>query len=302
MSDLEAPITLDQIKVFLCVVEEGSFSGTAKRLRRVQSAISYSIANLERLLEVELFDRSGRKPVLTDAGRALVADAKAVDERVDLLHARAKSISSGVEARLSLAVDMLFPSQALLDGIRAFKERFPLVDLHLRVEALGAVVKLVDDGVCQIGIAVDFTDYPRSLSVKPLTRVPMAQVCAASHRLAAVDGPIGEDALRDEIQIVVTDRSSLTEGLDRGVLSERTWRIADLHTKRMLLLNGFGWGNMPVHAVREDLDAGLLVEIVFANQPKDVDVPLSAISRTADPPGPAGSWLLNHLADACASD
>ncbi|MEC7520652.1 MAG: LysR family transcriptional regulator [Myxococcota bacterium] len=300
MSEQEAPITLDQIQVFLCVVEEGSFSGAAKRLRRVQSAISYSIANLERLLEVELFDRSGRKPVLTDAGRALVADAKAVDERVDLLHARAKSISSGVEARLSLAVDMLFPSQPLLDGLRAFNERYPLVDLHLRVEGLGAVVQLVDEGTCQLGIAVDFDTYPRSLTVRPLCTVPMSQVCAPDHALARVEGPIPEDVLRHETQLVVTDRSSLTEGRDRGVVSERTWRIADLHTKRMLLLNGFGWGNMPDHAIANDLEAGRLVRIQPAHRAEDVDVPLSAIARTADPPGPAASWLLDQLAERCA--
>ena len=65
----EAPVTLDQLRVFLCVVDEGSFSKAAKRLRRVQSAVSYSIANLERLLAISLFDRSGRVPVLTEAGR-----------------------------------------------------------------------------------------------------------------------------------------------------------------------------------------------------------------------------------------
>lgn len=89
--DAEVPITLDQLRVFIAVVEEGSFTAAAKKLRRVQSAISYSVANLERLLEVPLFDRAGRLPVLTDAGRALLEDAREVDHRVEKLVDRAKS-------------------------------------------------------------------------------------------------------------------------------------------------------------------------------------------------------------------
>src|SRR5690606_32286607 len=160
--------TLDQLRVFLCVVETGSFSRAARRLRRVQSAVSYSIANLERLLSVELFDRSGRVPVLTEAGRALLPDARAVCERMDRLHARARAITEGVEPRLSLAVDMLFPMRELLDALRELSERFPLVMLHLRTEALGAVTQLVADGTCQIGIGVGLENAPREIASVPL--------------------------------------------------------------------------------------------------------------------------------------
>jgi DNA-binding transcriptional LysR family regulator len=56
------PVTFDQLAVFMAIVETGSFSGAARKLSRAQSAVSYAIANLERLLEIELFDRTGRKP------------------------------------------------------------------------------------------------------------------------------------------------------------------------------------------------------------------------------------------------
>ncbi|HJL19850.1 MAG TPA: LysR family transcriptional regulator [Sandaracinaceae bacterium LLY-WYZ-13_1] len=298
---LDAPITLDQLHVFLCVVEAGSFSKAAKRLRRVQSAVSYSIANLERLLEVELFDRSGRTPVLTDAGRALLADARAVAERVDRLHARARRMAGGVEPRLSLAADMLFPLPALLEGLRAFRERYPSVSLHLRTEALGAVAQLVLDGTCQVGISVDLGSFPHVLTSTPLTRIEMVPVCAPDHPLAAIDGPIGRDALADEIQIVVTDRSERTAGQDHGVLSERTWRVADMGTKRGLLLGGFGWGNMPIHQVRDALEAGELARLTLDGVGPQ-RVALVAIARTAEPPGPAGSWLLEQLAAGCADE
>lgn len=294
---LDAPITLDQLHVFLTVVEEGSFSKAAKRLRRVQSAVSYSIANLERLLGVELFDRTGRTPALTEAGLALVADARAVCDRMDQLHARARSIAEGLEARLSLAVDVLFPMPKLLDAVHELSERYPHVPLHLRTEALGAVASLVLDGTCQIGIGIDVLESTCDIVRRPLTTVEMVPVAAPSHPLARRRGRLRSDEVRDAVQIVVTDRSALTEGRDHGVHSARTWRVADLEAKRDFILAGFGWGKMPAHRVAADLEAGRLVRLVLPDLPaSEYHVPLYAMHRAAEPPGPAGRWLLERLA------
>lgn len=296
MSDpkLDAPITIDQLHVFLSVVEEGSFSKAAKRLRRVQSAVSYAIANLERLLEVELFDRSGRVPVLTEAGRALLADARAVCERMDRLHARARAIAGGVEPRIAIAIDMLFPMAGLLAGLSEFTARFPLVDLHLRTEALGAVQALVLDRTCDLGICVEL-DRPHELTSSALTTIALAPVAAPGYALG--EGAISREELRDAVQIVITDRSDVTRGQDRNVWSERTWRIADLDAKRDLILASFGWGFLPVHTIEEDLAAGRLRRLTLSDvDASSFEVQLRAIYRTADPPGPAGRWLLDRLA------
>jgi DNA-binding transcriptional LysR family regulator len=296
VTNLDAPITIDQLHVFLTVVEEGSFSKAARRLRRVQSAVSYAIANLERLLEVELFDRGGRMPVLTEAGRALLPDARAVVERMERLHARARAIAGGVEARLAIAIDMLFPIAGLLDGLAEFTERFPLVDLHLRTEALGAVQQLVQEGTCQLGICVDL-ERPRELTSSPIARIELAPVANPSSPLGRREGPLDRDELRDAVQIVITDRSAVTAGTDRNVWSERTWRIADLDAKRELILSGFGWGFMPVHRIEEDIAAGRLKRLELGDVGASAfEVQLDAIYRTADPPGPAGRWLLDRLA------
>src|SRR5690606_23229723 len=93
--------------------------------------------------------------------------------------------------------------------------------------------------------------------------------------------------------------SPLTEGRDRGVLSERTWRVADLGAKREILLASFGWGLMPRHLVSDDLAAGRLVALTIAGWDAPSAVPLLAVHRTADPPGPAASWLLAELRERC---
>lgn len=293
MSEADAPITLDQLRVFLAVVEAGSFSKAAKRLRRVQSAVSYSIGNLERLLDVALFDRTGRRPSLTAAGRALLPEARATVEQVDRLTARARQIASGLEPKVSLVVDVLFPMPALVDALHEFRERFGEVDLDLRTEALGAVIELVEDGTCQLGVAVALLERPHTLESAPLTTVELVPVCAPDHPLADVRAPIGEDELQGQIQIVVSDRSTRTEGVDRGVFSKRTWRVANLDSKVALLIAGYGFGNLPRHVAEPAIERGELTRLELGETA--LSAPLVAINRIAEPPGLAGRWLLETL-------
>ena len=75
--------TVDQLSVLLTVVEEGSFTGAARRLRRATSAISYAIDTLEAQLGLALFDRgTTRKPKLTQQGKAIVSEARAVAQSI----------------------------------------------------------------------------------------------------------------------------------------------------------------------------------------------------------------------------
>ena len=292
------PITLDQIRVFLRVADAGSFSAAARELRRAQSAVSYAIANLERLLGVELFERAARTPTLTEAGRALLADARRIDLEVDQMAARARSMAEGTEPRLALVVSVMFPMASLVAVIDAFREAFPTVSLVLHAEALGAVTQLVLDGTCRVGISEQFAPFPPEIQSVSVASVPIVHVAAASHPLARVDGPIATRILDDHVQLVLTDRSKLTEGVDLGVLSGKTWRLADLGAKLEFLRAGFGWGGMPLHLVSDDLASGRLVLIrPAAWTPVEFRLPLAAIHRSKDPPGPAGRWLIDRLAE-----
>src|SRR5580692_3330537 len=73
-------VSLDQIRTFIAAVDEGSFSAAGRRLGRAQSVVSQTLANLEGQLGLQLFDRSGRIPVLTEQGRALLAVARSVED------------------------------------------------------------------------------------------------------------------------------------------------------------------------------------------------------------------------------
>ena len=281
--------TLDQLRVFLTVVETGSFAGAARRLGRATSVVSYSIANLEAQLGLSIFDReSTRKPQLTEAGRAVLSEARAVTNGVNGLRAKVRGLLQGVEAEIRLVLDVMLPASRVVDALKAFRAEFPTVSLRLNVEALGMITQMVFDGTATIGISgpLEMAGIER-VSVGAVELIPVA---APDHPLArAGRNPAG--AGRGHIQLVLTDRSSLTQGRDFGVVGPQTWRLADLGSKHMLLKGGIGWGYMPEPAVREDLAAGKLVHLDMPEVTR-VSVPLFAIYRTDTPPGPAGSWLI----------
>lgn len=290
--------TLDQIAVFLAIVETGSFAGAARKLGRATSVISYAIANLENQLGVTLFVRAGTaKPKLTEAGRAILSDSRGLAIALDGLLAKARGLTQGLEAEVSLVVDVMLPACKLVEALDEFSRKFATVALRLRVEALGAVTQAVLEGAAVFGIS-----GPLELANDLLTRAPagsvrLVPVAAPDHALALMEGVISASAARDHIQLVLTDRSRLTQDRDFGVLAVKSWRLADLGAKHALLLAGLGWGNMPEPMVEDDTKRGRLVALNIET-PGGLIYPLHSVHRSDTPPGPAASWLMAKLAAA----
>src|SRR5258706_15832445 len=282
-------VSLDHLRMFIAAADEGSFSAGGRRLRRAQSVVSQTLANLEAQLGVKLFDRSSRSPALTSQGQALLAEARAVVKRMDDFKARAKGLSDGLEPELSVVVDVAFPLEQLTRAIAAFEEKFPSTPLRLYVEALGAVLQPVMDGRCAFGVMGSLPTAPAQLTREHLLNVGWAFVASPAHPLASLKGPIPGRVLAQHRQLVLTDRSELSQGKEFGVLSATTWRLADLGAKHAFLRAGLGWGGMPVDAIAGDLANRSLVKIRLEDIPKGhLVMAMSAVVRTDKPPGPAG--------------
>jgi len=289
-------VTIDQLRGFIAAVDEGSFSAAARKLRRAQSAVSELVSGLEDQMGVTLFDRSGRCPKLTSEGAVLLADARGVVAGLDFMKARAKGIAAGLEPELSVVVDVCFPMAATTEAAKAFRERFPGVPLRLFVEALGGAYQPVLDRVTSLGVVGSLPIMPPSLTGERLTGIAFVMVAARDHPLASIKGTIEKSELTKHVQLVLTDRSSLSDGREFGVMSPQTWRLADLFAKHAFLLNGLGWGGMPLHAVERDISEGRLVELSIEDVTSGgLIMPMSAVYPTSAPPGPAGRWLIERL-------
>lgn len=286
--------TFDQLRIFLTIVDTGSFAGAGRKLNRAVSVISYGITNLETQLGLSLFDREGtKKPQLTVAGRALLAEVRSISHGIDGLRAKVKGLLDGLEAEVDLAVDVMLPAERLGKVLRAFAREFPTVQLRLHVETLGAITAMVLDRGAAVGLSGPLSAGVEGIESMAAGSVPMVPVAAPDHPLGRMEA-IPPGAGRDYTQLVLTDRSRFTEGQDYSVSSPRTWRLADLGAKHALLREGIGWGNMPLPMIEPDLVAGTLVRLAMPDHPGGM-YRFSGIWRRDTPPGPAASWLLEQF-------
>ncbi|TYL99634.1 LysR family transcriptional regulator [Bradyrhizobium rifense] len=289
-------VSLDQLRTFIAAVDEGSFSAASRKLLRAQSVVSDTIGNLEDQIGVQLFDRSGRYPKLTPEGSALLGDARNIITNVDLLKARAKGMSAGLEPELSVVIDVFYPIDAVTQVATEFRQKYPGVALRIYVEALGGAIKPVLEGQCSIGVVGSLPVIPDTLTFERLPSITFLMVAARDHALTSYRGKIPKDILGKHTQIVLTDRSELSSGREFGVMSSATWRLADLFAKHHFLLKGLGWGGMPLHVVRKDIEEGRLSVLPIEDVPPEgLMLSMSAVWQTKSPPGPAGRWFVDRL-------
>lgn len=293
--------SLDQLQVLIAVVDEGSFAAAGRKLNRATSAISYSVAALEAQLGLQLFDReNARRPKLSNAGETVLAKARSVATGVDDIKARVASIRQGLEPDLTLVVDVMLPTERLVEAVQAFEAKFPTVTLRLSLEALSAVSQSVQRGAARLGIGGMMHTDDAGLELISVGQVEMIPVAAPSHPLAGPEGGL-VGAARLHRQLILTVRAAFQQGQDVAVYASETWPLSDLGAKHALLLAGVGWGHMPEPMVHRDIAEGRLVRL---NVPETRGgfYPLQALYRTDTPPGPAGAWLIRKLVEQAYGD
>ena len=128
--------------MFLAIVETGSFTaaGAQTEPRHFGDLLCHRQSGSQ--LGVSLFARAGAsQPRLTEAGRAILSDSRGIALALDGLIAKARGLTQGLEAEVSLVVDVMLPAKRLVRALDEFRRKFPTVSLRLRVEALGAVTE-----------------------------------------------------------------------------------------------------------------------------------------------------------------
>jgi DNA-binding transcriptional LysR family regulator len=288
-------VSLDQLRTFIAAADEGSFSAAGRRLHRAQSVISQTMANLEGQLGVKLFERRGHLPALTDQGRALLANARAVARDMDLLKARAKRMVGGLEPELSVAVDVMFPNTTFTGAVAGFQKEFPATLLRFDIES-SAVIDPVLDGRCAIGVVGSWALAPPQLTHEALLTIRLPMVVSPEHPLATHRGRIPMAVLAEHIQLMHVDPSDISVDSGFRLKIPRVWRLSHLGAKLAFLRAGFGFGILPLHLVEADLASGTLVEIMTEDAPCGGRlIEMWAVYRTDSPPGPAGRWFIDRL-------
>ncbi|MEE1868678.1 LysR family transcriptional regulator [Pseudomonas auratipiscis] len=283
---------LEQLRLFVAVAEQRSFSAVARVQRKAQSAVSNAIALLEADLGVTLFERSsGRQPRLTEAGAALVEDARELLRQCERLDGRALALLRGQEAQLRVAQDEAMPYQPVIDSLDELAQQFPMLEVQLASGAQGDVARKLVERRADLGLLFHHERMPQALERRALGRVEMVTVCAVNHPLAQL-GRINRQQLARHRQLLIAPQESGYPGGEP--ISPQIWRADSFYAMAELLMRGLGWAWLPRHVVQYPTYHAQMVELSCEWTPPALVVEL--VWRRDEPLGPAAQWLAERFA------
>ncbi|MFI9783016.1 LysR family transcriptional regulator [Kitasatospora sp. NPDC051984] len=266
-------LSSDDITLILAVVDHGSFSGAARALRRVPSAVSMGIANIEAELGYPLFDRSHREAVPTAQAMALVPQARTLASGLRLLQVHAAQLSQDLESTLTVAVAAGIRDRELLDAVIRIGASYPL----LRVNLLRAPQDRVRAMLHQERIDLALMAAPPQVD-REEARAAVGEVTFVAVASATVDTPSLPADLR-RLEDLSTSRQIVLAGPDdpadrRLLISDDRWHVEAVEAALDLVQGGAGWANLPTHAIREAVAAGRLRVLEFDNTENGVPLPV----------------------------
>jgi DNA-binding transcriptional LysR family regulator len=246
---------IEQWAVLRTVVEAGGFAKAALRLNRSQSSVSYATARLQERLGVALLQVEGRRAILTDAGRMLLAEAIPLIEDLERLEQRGRLIANGQEPRIRLLVDSICPKTPLFDALAAFQAAHPLVEIGL--------AEVVRRGIDEVGeepfdLAITVRDAVAGIG-HPLADVEMVAVARPDHPLQTRRGRLTSGTLSRYPGLVIEGREPgvATLGVDQGL----HWRVNTLEAAVEAVRRGLCHGWLPRHMIAQDLACGGLAPL-----------------------------------------
>jgi DNA-binding transcriptional LysR family regulator len=285
--------SLEQLEAFVTTARERSFSAAARRLGKAQSAVSTAVINLEVDLGVSLFDRSGRYPVLTDEGRALMPESEAVLLHCVSLQDRAHDLNAEVEPRLIVAVDDAIPYAAIAAALRHFEREFPNLELEIRHPTQDDILHAVQRSEVMLGLTFAQTHYPKEIAFCRLGSIKLTHAVHRDHPLAKADAISFAD-LSDYRQIVVTHGRKLPTG--EYLKAPRCWFVQSYLMLLEAARDGLGWVTLPKRLIADELASGELIELRLEAYPfTEWTVGTDLIWNTAAAPGKGALWLRAEL-------
>ncbi|AWF80284.1 LysR family transcriptional regulator [Microbulbifer sp. A4B17] len=284
---------LEQLRMFVEAVDTGSFSASARKLGKAQSAISQGIANLEIDLGVELFDRSTRKPTLTAAGQRLFGYAKVVLEQTEELNTVAQSIIKQEETAVRLAIEHALNLPTLGQILLEFRQRFPATEVELLSVASPDIIQLVDDGRVDIGLMFSNMAYKREVDVCFAGNITVQAVCSTTHPLTKLDS-VEISHLAAHTQFIL--RGVNGDGLDHEVhVSSMIWTSNSIPSMLELIKQGIGWAYLPSHLIEKPVNLGELYKLPMRLDDKPWTTPVDRVTQKNQAMGPAVKWLSDVL-------
>lgn len=284
-------VTLAQWQMLAAVVDHGGFARAAEAIHKSPSTLNHAVHKLQEQLGVRILEPVGRRVRLTEAGAMLLRRARQLIESAEALEEVAGSLATGLEAEVVLAVDQVFPPDALASTLATFSEAYPYVRVQLHETVLNGGIEMLYDGSADLvvsGLAA------QGFLGEPLATVRFVAVAHPDHPLHRLKRSLDLRDLVQYRQLVVRD-SALRQSMDAGWLkAEQRWTLSHLETSIDMLERGLGFAWLPETRIQQSLAVGRLQPLPLADG-SIREIPVQLIHRDRDRAGPATRFLAETL-------
>lgn len=293
---MKAPrVTLEQWRVLQSVVDKGGFAQAAEALHKSQSSVSYTVAKLQEQLGYPLLSIEGRKAQLTERGEVLLRRSRHLLKEAVELEQLAHTLGQGWEPELELVVDQVFPTPALLRALKAFEPQSQGTQVQLREVVLSGGTEALTLGNPDLVLS---SIVPKGYLADPIVEVEMMAVASPDHLLFQEEGPINNERLSRELQLVIRD-SALEGSVDAGWLgTERRWTVSSVQSALEIVVSGIGFAWLPKADIFDELNSGKLKKLDLVSG-GDRNFYLYAIFGKGERTGPATRLLVDLLQAEC---
>jgi DNA-binding transcriptional LysR family regulator len=273
---------LDELAIFVRIIDEGSLVRAARRLRRSPQAVTRALAALEDRIGQRLVDRTTRRLAATDAGVALFERARLLLHDYDA--ATSRTPEAPVRGLSRITAPVQFGRRYIAPIVTAFLDRFPGVRIELLLHDRN--LDLTEEGI-DIALRIG-TQKDSSLTVRRLGEVSRVWVASPDYlRRRGVPETPGDLARHETIQTVDPGAREWTFGpKHRGAplrLPAR-FRVNDVETQLALARDGRGIARLLSYQVADDVAAGTLVRLLRPYQPPALPVQLVTKGKAHRPP------------------
>jgi len=280
------------VQAFVEVSDSGSFSRAAKSLFLTQPAISKRIQALEATLDVKLFDRVGRRVLLTEAGRALLPGCRRILEEIAESQRIISNLHDTPSGVLNLATSHHIGLHRLPPVLRRFADSYPGVDLKLQFMDSEQACELVLHGDIELAIVTLPFDADPRLTLQRVWHDPMHCVIAIDHALAG-SGRLTLKQLLKQPGVLPSSNTFTRRLIDRALGLDHTTSILIetnyMETIKVMIATGLGWGVVPDSMLDESLSVIELKGVRMARE-------LGAVFHSARTRSSAANALMGLLA------
>ncbi len=286
-------LSLEQVKMMVIAAELGSFSACARKMGKVQSAVSHGISTLEIDLGVELFDRTSRNPKLTVAGERLIRSARNLIAQADEFEKIAQSIEKKEESSLTIAIDDGVMNDKLAELFKRLDEQFPSTQIDVLTMASTDICQEITSNTVDLGVMFTELDMTKEVDFCYIGSVDYIAVCHPLYPLSKMDIELPSD-LSAYRQIAVRGRLK-QESHNLTSISPKVWWSSSHYNVLELVKQQVGWAYLPLSLVDGLVSQGQLIKISIAFDHKAWNVPVDLVCNKGKDKGPVFQWLFDEL-------